>query len=116
MSPVPRSWPRPRSSSRSAWPRRAAKFRLLKAESITPADLERQVLWQLVWDRYLAKYRTPQRRETWFQNHHRDLDGTELVVSHILLRPAAWSGRPEGDRGLGEAGRIDPRGDHLRQD
>ena len=27
MSPAPRSWPRPRSNCRSAWPRRAAKFR-----------------------------------------------------------------------------------------
>jgi parvulin-like peptidyl-prolyl isomerase len=60
-----------------------------KAGPITPANLEQQALWRLVWDRYLAKYRTSQRRETWFQNHHRDLDGTELVVSHILLRPAA---------------------------
>ena len=68
---------------------------VLKAESITAADLQRQVLWQLVWDRYLAKYRTPQRRETWFQSHHRDLDGTELVVSHILLRPAAGAGQQE---------------------
>ena len=68
---------------------------VLKAESITAADLERQVLWRLVWDRYLAKYRTPERRETWFQNHHRDLDGTELVVSHILLRPAAGAGLKE---------------------
>ena len=68
---------------------------VLKAESITPADLERQVLWRLVWDRYLAKYRTPQRRENWFQDHHRDLDGTELVVSHILLRPAAGAGLTE---------------------
>ncbi len=65
---------------------------VLKAESITAADLERQVLWRLVWDRYLAKYRTPERREIWFQKHHRDLDGTELVVSHILLRPAAGAG------------------------
>ena len=68
---------------------------VLKAESITPADLERQVLWRLVWDRYLTKYRTPQRRETWFQNHHGDLDGTELVVSHILLRPVAGAGPKE---------------------
>jgi parvulin-like peptidyl-prolyl isomerase len=65
--------------------------------SITAADLERQVLWGLVWDRYLAKYCTPKRRETWFQNHHRDLDGTELIVSHILLRPAAGAGPKEID-------------------
>ncbi|MGA2254386.1 MAG: peptidylprolyl isomerase [Thermoguttaceae bacterium] len=68
---------------------------VLKSESITAADLERQVLWRLVWDRYLAKYRTPQRRETWFQKHHNELDGTELVVSHVLLRPAAGAGLKE---------------------
>ena len=72
--------------------RRAAQGR---KESITAAELERQVLWGLVWDRYLSKYCTPKRRETWFQNHHRDLDGTELVVSHILLRPAAGAGPKE---------------------
>ena len=68
---------------------------VLKTESLTEADLQRQVLWRLIWDRYLAKYRTPQRREVWFQEHHRDLDGTELVVSQILLRPAA--GAKESD-------------------
>jgi peptidyl-prolyl cis-trans isomerase SurA len=51
------------------------------------ADLDRQVLWRLAWDRYLAKYRTPQRRQAWFKAHHRDLDGTQLAVSHILLQP-----------------------------
>ena len=33
--------------------------------------------------------RTPECRETWFQNHLRDPDGTELFVSDILLRSAA---------------------------
>jgi len=69
--------------------RLAAKGR--KADSMTPADLERQVIWQLVWDRYLAKYCTAQRRQTWFNNHHADVDGTEMVVSHILL-PVAGAG------------------------
>ncbi len=78
-----------------------------QAESIAPADLDQQVLWRLVWDRYLAKYRTPQRRETWFQKHHRDVDGTELVVSHILLRPAAGSS-PE------EIGRLEKQAEAIR--
>ncbi len=68
---------------------------VLKAESISEADLERQVLWRLVWDSYLAKYRTPQRREIWFQNHHADLDGTKMVVSSILLRPSAGASLKE---------------------
>jgi parvulin-like peptidyl-prolyl isomerase len=89
---------------------------VLKAESITPADLERKVVWQLVWDRYLARYRTSQRRETWFRNHHSELDGTELAISHILLRPAVGAGpgeiealekRAELIRGEITAGTID---------
>ncbi len=68
---------------------------VLKTESITPAELDERVLWRLVWDRYLAKYRTPERRESWFQKHHRDLDGTQLVVSQILLRPADGAGPKE---------------------
>ncbi len=84
---------------------------VLKAESITAADLDRQVLWRLVWDRYLAKYRTPQRRETWFQTHHRDLDGTELVVSHILLRPA---GHPLGQAGLKEIEALENQAESIR--
>ena len=58
-----------------------------EANAIGEAELERQALWRLIWDRYLAKYRTPQRRQAWFKLHHRDVDGTELVVSHILLQP-----------------------------
>ena len=49
----------------------------------------------MVWDRDLAKYCTPERRASWFQNHHAELDGTELVVSHILLRPAAGAAPQE---------------------
>jgi parvulin-like peptidyl-prolyl isomerase len=52
------------------------------------AELERQALWRLVWDSYLAKYRTPERRAAWFRLHHREVDGTQLAISHILLRPA----------------------------
>ena len=51
------------------------------------AELDRQVLWRLIWDRYLTKFRTPERRKAWFGAHHRDVDGTQLAVSHILLRP-----------------------------
>jgi parvulin-like peptidyl-prolyl isomerase len=65
---------------------------VLKAKSMTLTDLKRQVVWRLVWDRYLARYCTPERRETWFEAHHADVDGTELAVSHILLRPAAGAG------------------------
>jgi parvulin-like peptidyl-prolyl isomerase len=58
-----------------------------EAGAISDTELERQALWRLLWDSYLDKYRTPQRRQTWFRQHHRDVDGTELVVSHILFQP-----------------------------
>jgi parvulin-like peptidyl-prolyl isomerase len=78
---------------------------------IAPANLERGAVWMLVWDRYLAKYCTPQRRETWFQNHHRDLDGTQLVVSHILLRPA---GHPPGQAGATEMEDLEKQAASIR--
>jgi parvulin-like peptidyl-prolyl isomerase len=56
-------------------------------DAASDAALDREVLWRLTWDRYLAKYRTPDRREAWFHKHHRELDGTQLAVSHILLQP-----------------------------
>jgi parvulin-like peptidyl-prolyl isomerase len=68
-----------------------------KTDAMTPADVERRVAWRLVWDHYLAKYCTPQRREAWFKIHHADVDGTELDVSHILLRAARGAGPKELD-------------------
>jgi parvulin-like peptidyl-prolyl isomerase len=59
----------------------------LQRESFTEDDLRRQFEWTLVWDKFLSRYLTTQRREAWFEAHHADLDGTELRVSHILLRP-----------------------------
>ncbi len=59
----------------------------LKAQSIGQADLDRQFAWNAVWRRLLARYVTPERLAAYFAAHHRDCDGTELSVSHILLRP-----------------------------
>jgi parvulin-like peptidyl-prolyl isomerase len=58
----------------------------LKGESIKENDLRRQIAWNLVWDRFLAKYITEARVEEYFQTHRRDFDGSEVSVSHILLR------------------------------
>jgi peptidyl-prolyl cis-trans isomerase C len=58
----------------------------LKAQGMTEADFQRQLVWGLVWEKYTAKYLTPTRLDAYFRDHHRELDGTELAVSHILLR------------------------------
>lgn len=59
----------------------------LRAESITPSDLRRQITWSLTWEKYLAKYVTDTRVESHFKKHRRQFDGTLVSVSHILLRP-----------------------------
>jgi len=64
----------------------------LKEQSMTEADLRRQVAWNVTWDKYLVKYVTDARVEEYFNSHRRELDGSELSVSHILLRPKAGAG------------------------
>jgi len=61
----------------------------LAEASLTDADLRRQITWSLVWERYLAKYVTEERLASHFEAHRREFDGTEVSVSHILLRPGA---------------------------
>jgi parvulin-like peptidyl-prolyl isomerase len=70
----------------------------LKEQSATADDLERQLAWNVVWEKYLAKYVTPERIQKFFDAHRREFDGTELLVSHVLL--AAPDGTPaEKERG-----------------
>jgi len=68
----------------------------LKTESIGEADLDRQIAWNVVWRKYVARYATEERLAAYFAAHRREYDGTQLVVSHILLRPpAAGAKTPE---------------------
>jgi len=64
----------------------------LKEQSMTEADLRRQVAWNVAWDKYLVKYVTDARAEGYFNSHRRELDGSEISVSHVLLRPKAGAG------------------------
>ena len=65
----------------------------LKDQSSTPSDLRRQLAWNIVWEKYSARYVTPERSERYFQDHRRELDGSRVSVSQILLRPADGAGR-----------------------
>jgi parvulin-like peptidyl-prolyl isomerase len=64
----------------------------LKAESLSEAELRRKITWNLVWNRYLAKYLTDGRLQSYFRDHRRDFDGSEVSVSHILLPRQANDG------------------------
>jgi parvulin-like peptidyl-prolyl isomerase len=63
--------------------------RFLKEQSIGRGDLRRQITWNLTWEKYLAQYVTDARLQSHFKAHRREFDGTQLSVSHILLRPKA---------------------------
>jgi parvulin-like peptidyl-prolyl isomerase len=61
----------------------------LREKSLTEADLRRQVGFDLAWAEYSGRYVTEERLASHFDEHRRQFDGTELSVSHILLRPGA---------------------------
>ena len=58
----------------------------LRGQSMDESDLQRQVVEGLVWNKLTARYVTDERLQAFFQAHRREFDGTELSVSHILLR------------------------------
>jgi parvulin-like peptidyl-prolyl isomerase len=66
--------------------------RFLEGRAIGQADLRRQITWNLTWEKYLARYVTDARLESHFKAHRREFDGTQVSVSHILLRPEADDG------------------------
>lgn len=78
----------------------------LAEQSLTEADLRRRITWNLLWQRYLAKYVTEERLATCFEAHRRELDGTEVSVSHVLLRPGANAGPRAIDRLVEQADAI----------
>jgi parvulin-like peptidyl-prolyl isomerase len=66
--------------------------RYLKQQSLTEAALRRRIAWELTWDALRSKYLTDARAESYFNAHRRELDGTEISVSHILLKPKPDAG------------------------
>lgn len=66
--------------------------RFLEERSSTEAELRRQIHWELTWQKYLARYITEKRLAAYFQAHRREFDGTQISVSHILLRAPAGAG------------------------
>lgn len=65
----------------------------LREQSFSEAHLRRELAWALVWDKYLARYVTDRRAAAHFEARRREFDGTQLAVSHILLRPSPGADR-----------------------
>jgi parvulin-like peptidyl-prolyl isomerase len=60
----------------------------VRAQSgLTQATYRDEVEWELRWGKYLRGLLTDEKVEKFFEAHRQEYDGTELRVSHILLRP-----------------------------
>ncbi|MDZ4783652.1 MAG: peptidylprolyl isomerase [Planctomycetia bacterium] len=55
-------------------------------QNLDDEGLKAQINWQLSWAKYLAQSLTDASLEACFARHRRDLDGSQLRVSHVLLR------------------------------
>ncbi len=67
----------------------------LQHEGLSEADLRRRASWQMSWKRYTARVLDDAALEAYFQRFHRHLDGTQVQVSHLLLRP---DGEPTAEK------------------
>jgi parvulin-like peptidyl-prolyl isomerase len=63
------------------------------AQGLGIDTLNKEMYWQLAWDRYLDRHLVDALEE-YFDQHKKELDGTELRASHILLRPEKYSDTP----------------------
>ena len=62
---------------------------LLREQGIDPKALRQKIAWQLRWQQYVRDRLTDRALAAYFAAHHRDFDGTQLRVRHILFRPAS---------------------------
>lgn len=71
----------------------------LQAQKLTEQALRRQTAWRFGWKAYLAEHLTDDVRQKFFETHQAEFDGTELQVSHILLK-VPESASPDGVQGV----------------
>jgi parvulin-like peptidyl-prolyl isomerase len=58
----------------------------LQQAGLSLNELRDNLAWDIAWPRLLERYLTDENLERYFRQHHRDYDGTEVSVAHILLR------------------------------
>jgi len=56
----------------------------LKRSRLTAEEFDAALKWELSWSRYLERTMTDANLERYFRQHHREFDGTEIDVAHIL--------------------------------
>ena len=65
----------------------------LRRRSLTESLVRRRLAWDAAWTRYLEQTLTDDALEKYFAEHRREFDGTQLRVSHILLKVENLSDR-----------------------
>jgi peptidyl-prolyl cis-trans isomerase C len=66
--------------------RKLTREEYLKQNSLSGQDLDDLRYWEICWNRFVREQLTDERLHQFFDAHHRDFDGTQLRVSHILRR------------------------------
>ena len=61
----------------------------LKSIGMTEPEVRQELLWKISWARYVEAHATDENLKKYFDLHRADFDGTELKVSHILLKVPA---------------------------
>lgn len=54
---------------------------------VSMSALRHDIIWNIGWNRYLDRNRNAS-LQAYFDEHHKDYDGTQVRASHILLRPS----------------------------
>jgi parvulin-like peptidyl-prolyl isomerase len=59
----------------------------LDAVGQTQQELEFEISWRISWNRFLRQQLTNERLQTYFADHRRQFDDSEMRVAHLLLKP-----------------------------
>ncbi len=55
------------------------------ARGVVPDTARHEIIWPLIWNKYIERH-LADALEGYFNEHRKDLDGTQVRASHILLR------------------------------
>ncbi|MFK7766603.1 MAG: peptidylprolyl isomerase [Mariniblastus sp.] len=75
----------------------------------TQEDLEFQFSLEISWQRYLKRKMTDEFLKSYFNQHRRDFDGTELRVAHLLLKVKPDAATEEWAKAIDKATQLKTR-------
>jgi peptidyl-prolyl cis-trans isomerase C len=82
--------------------------KMLAQRKLTEQQFRNQLIWQLNWGKYTQTELNDIALRAYFEGHKREYDGSEIRVSHILMRP-------DGSGGMKETEQLKQRLSKLRE-